>query len=126
MWYARPVPRVQVQRFTTIDEDWIEMTVYRVVEENGERCDCWLPGLEVPDPDGDLDRLGFDSRSDAAAFALGVDWIRAEAGLLPGVTTADIDRERAELDQRHKPVQTLAPEPPAPAPAVEYRRRRMA
>lgn len=30
---------------------------------------------------------------------LGVDWIRAEAGLLPGVSTDDIDVERAELDR---------------------------
>jgi len=73
--------------------------LWRVVEEGTSRpVDCWLPGLENPDPEGDLDRGGFDSKVDAEAFRLGVDWIRAEAGMLPGMTTADIDAERTRLD----------------------------
>ena len=46
-------------------------------------CDCWLPGIENPDPEGPLDRGGFAERPDATAFKLG------------------IDRERAELDCYH-------------------------
>jgi hypothetical protein len=53
--------------------------------------------LENPDPLGALDRGGFDERSDAAAFALGVDRWRAELGLI-GETVAEIDEERAALD----------------------------
>jgi len=71
--------------------------LWRVVEEGTSRpVDCWLPS-EPPDPEGDLDRGGFDSRPDAEAFRLGVDWIRAEAGLIPE-STDDVDHERRKLD----------------------------
>ena len=95
--------------------------VYRLCEPNGTVCDCWLPGLEDPDHEGPLDRNGFDEHSDAQAFKLGVDWIRAEAGLLPGVTVADIDREREALDSR-API-TATPEPVHIPPVIDYRRR---
>jgi hypothetical protein len=47
---------------------------------------------------GQLDKGGFELRSDAEGFKLGVDWIRAAAGLLGELTTDDIDIERSRLD----------------------------
>lgn len=73
--------------------------LWRVVEPNGRPCICWLPGLELADPEGALDRGGFELRNDAQGYALGVNWERAFFGLLDGVTTEDIDQERAELDR---------------------------
>ena len=47
---------------------------------------------------GPLDCGGFDSRTDAMAFKLGIDYERALHGLL-AETVADIDREREALDR---------------------------
>jgi hypothetical protein len=75
-----------------------ESPTYRLCEPDGTVCDNWLPGLEPPDPEGPLDRGGFESRSDADGFRLGIDRERALFGLLPGVTVDDIDAERERLD----------------------------
>jgi hypothetical protein len=48
---------------------------------------------------GALDRGGFELFEDAQSFKLGLDLIRAEAGLLGGLTARDIDRERDALDE---------------------------
>jgi len=83
----------------TVHESWSdEKPTFRLCEQDGTVCDCWLPDIEPPDPEGALDRGGFDQRLDAQAFALGVDYERALFGLLPGVTVADVDAERAQLD----------------------------
>lgn len=75
---------------------------YRLREQDGRLVHSWLPGVEDDDwlP---LDRGGFDDHFDAFSFALGVDLIRSEAGLL-NVSVEQIERER-------------------PEPVVEYRRR---
>ena len=86
--------RVHVER---ILEGGDEAVTYRICEANGKLCDCWLPGVELPDPDGPLDRGGFELESDAKSFALGVDRERAYHGLL-SVTVEAIDRDRAALD----------------------------
>jgi hypothetical protein len=92
--YRRDV-RVAVVK---IHESWSdEKPTYRLCEADGAICDCWLPGLELPEPDP-LDRGGFDQRLDAEAFALGIDYERALFGLLPGVTVEDVDAERHQLD----------------------------
>jgi hypothetical protein len=44
-----------------------------------------------------LDEGGFERYEDARSFALGVDLVRAEAGLLD-LTARDINAERAGLD----------------------------
>jgi hypothetical protein len=69
---------------------------WRVVEADGSLCRCWLPG-EDREPLG-LDKGGFDHEMDAVAFALGVNWERCYRGLLPGLTTEDIDEVRRKLD----------------------------
>jgi len=81
----------------SVHECWSEKPTFRLCEQDGSVCDCWLPGCEPPDPEGPLDRGGFDQRLDAQAFAFGIDYERALFGLI-AETTADIDRERAELD----------------------------
>jgi hypothetical protein len=93
--YGRDV-RIAV---VTIHELWgDEKPTFRLCEESdGSVCDCWLPGLEPPEPEP-LDFGGFEQRLDAQAFALGVDYERALFNLLPGVTVEDVDRERAQLD----------------------------
>ena len=92
--YRRRV-RVAVQ---TVHESWSdEKPTYRLCEADGSVCDCWLPGLEPPEP-APLDFGGFDQRLDAQAFALGIDYERALFGLLPGVTVEDVDAERQRLD----------------------------
>ena len=62
------VGRVQVEKGP--DGSW------RIVEEDGRLCHCWLPDIEDDDwlP---LDRGGFDEKLDARGFALGVDLERA-------------------------------------------------
>jgi hypothetical protein len=83
----------------TVHESWSDTKpAYRLCETDGTVCDCWLPGCEPPDPEGPLDRGGFDQRLDADGFRLGIDRCRAEHGLIPGVTVADVDAERAQLD----------------------------
>ena len=92
--YRRDV-RVAVQ---TVHESWIDTKpTFRLCESDGSVCDCWLPGLEPPEPEP-LDFGGFDQRLDAQAFALGIDYERALFGLLPGVTVEDVDAERHQLD----------------------------
>ena len=111
--------RIQVRRFT---DPWCE-PVYRLCEQDGSIADRWLPD-EDPEPEG-LDAGGFDNRSDADAFRLGVDWIRAEAGLISNVTAGDIDRERDALDgcRVNQVTDRNLNETPEAEPVVEYRRR---
>jgi hypothetical protein len=52
---------------------------WRLTESDGELVCRWLPQEPVV---GSLDRGGFAEYTDACGFALGVDLIRAEAGLL--------------------------------------------
>jgi hypothetical protein len=68
---------------------------WRICEQSGELVDKWLPDEEAGGP---LDRGGFLKLHDAQGFRLGVDWVRAEAGVLGDMNTDDIDRERALLD----------------------------
>jgi len=70
-------------------------TLWRLTESDGELVDRWLPS---EGPEGALDRGGFECRRDALAFKLGIDWIRARAGILGDLSTRDIDRERSALD----------------------------
>jgi hypothetical protein len=73
---------------------------YRLCEPDGSISVNWLPGVELDDPEGPLDRGGYRSICDARAFALGIDRARAGAGLLAGVTVEQIDRERGQLDRK--------------------------
>jgi hypothetical protein len=72
--------------------------LFRVVEDNGELVDCWLPGHEDPVQEGALDAGGFLEWLDALGFSLGVTWERAHRGLLGDLTTVDVDVLRGELD----------------------------
>jgi hypothetical protein len=71
-------------------------TRWRVCELDGSLLRQWLPDEE---PNGCLDRGGFHELADAQGFALGIDWVRAEAGVLGVTTVRDIDLERAALDE---------------------------
>jgi hypothetical protein len=93
--YGRDV-RIAVVKIHELRSD--EKPTYRLCEQDGSVCDCWLPGLEPPDWEGPLDFGGFDSRLDAEGFALGIDYERALFNLLPGVTVEDVDAERHQLD----------------------------
>lgn len=93
-----PVGRVHAVKICEPGFDGWAIETWRLYEGNGTLCVNWLPGLELDDDEGPLDRGGFEGRRDATAFALGIDWIRAEAGQLPGLTTRDIDAERRLLD----------------------------
>jgi hypothetical protein len=99
-WERATVPamRVQVWEGGTKSEPW-----FRILELSGSAVTCWAPGLEHDDPEGALDRGGFDSREDATAFALGVDRWRAEVGLI-AESVEEIDTERRELDQWRAPI----------------------
>jgi len=90
--------RVHVER---VLEGWDEAVSYRICEADRTLCDNWLPHVEPPDPEGQLDRGGFDRALDAESFALGVDRERAYHGLL-SVTVEAIDRERSALDSTKK------------------------
>ncbi len=90
--------RVHLER---ILEGWDDEVTYRICEASGKLCDNRLPGVERSDPEGPLDRGGFDLASDAQSFALGVDRERAYRGLL-SVTVEAIDKERAALDWTKK------------------------
>jgi len=83
--------RVQVVRFEVL----LSEPIFRLCEADGSLCIRWLPD---ENSDGPLDFGGFESRHDAEAFRLGVDLIRAEAGLLTEMA-ADIQRERTMLDR---------------------------
>jgi hypothetical protein len=76
--------------------------IWRLCECDGELLTRWLPSEESV---GALDRGGFDEFKDAKAFALGVDLVRAEAGLLGDLDACAIDKERAKQDgdQRGRP-----------------------
>ena len=89
------VVRVRVEAVREVSE--AESLTYRLVEQDGRLVECWLPGIENLDPEGPLDRGGFDLQSDAVAFALGVDRERALHGLI-AKSVEQIDAERAELD----------------------------
>ncbi len=66
--------RVRVDK---IWEGWDDRTTYRVCEADGTPSVNWLPGFELDDPLGPLDRGGFDRQDDATAFACGVNFERA-------------------------------------------------
>ncbi len=89
--------------------------LWRVLELDGQLVRSWLPDVEADDRSGPLDRGGFERHSDALAFSLGVDHERAFHGHL-GVSTADIEQERAALDRprpKEKPLATLPPTKPS-------------
>ena len=67
---------------------------FRVCEADREPVTRWLPLGPVLSA---LDEGGFENFQDATAFALGVDLVRSEAGVLD-VDARDIHAERAELD----------------------------
>jgi hypothetical protein len=82
----------------TIHESWSDTKpTFRLCEADGTVCVNWLPGLEPNDPEGPLDRGGFESRSDAEGFRLGIDRERSLFGLI-AESVEEIDRERAQLD----------------------------
>jgi hypothetical protein len=60
-------------------------------------CNRWLPSEAAGEP---IDRGGWRpaEAEDARAFGLGVLWVRAAEGFLPGFVTGDIDRARGRLD----------------------------
>jgi hypothetical protein len=66
-----------------------------LTESDGELVTRWLPLEPFV---GSLDRGGFAEYTDAKGFALGVDPIRAEHGLLGELDARDIDRERGSQD----------------------------
>lgn len=70
---------------------------YRLCEQDGRLCHSWLPGIEDDDwlP---LDRGGYDEQHDAFGFALAIDLIRSEAGLID-VSPESIEAERLKLDE---------------------------
>ena len=131
--------RIRVERIEEGDP-WGEIFVtYRLVERDGSVCVCWLPGLE-PDEEP-LDFGGFEQRTDAEAFKLGIDRERALFGLIPE-SVEDIDLERAELDmssninrENRRKTEPMDDEPQldfgavleaVSEPVVEHRRRRPA
>lgn len=91
--------RVHVVYRAEVTPDGCVPPAWRVVEADGSLCVNWLsPDFECDD-DLPLDKGGFDDRKDAELFALGVTWERAFHGLLEGVTTTDIDRQRDRYDR---------------------------
>jgi hypothetical protein len=89
--YLGPKLRVQLRQQQRGSEVW-----WRLTEADGRLVCRWLPWEPMT---GVLDKGGFSDREDAEAFRLGVNWERARAGLLQGVSTLDVDRERHELDR---------------------------
>ena len=69
--------------------------LWRLTDSDGELVSRWLPQEPFM---GALDRGGFAEYTDAVAFALGVDLVRAEAGVLGDLDARAIDNERLELD----------------------------
>ena len=69
---------------------------FRLCETDGRLCHSWLPGIEDDDwlP---IDRGGYDEQHDAFGFALAVDLIRSEAGLID-VAPEVVEAERMSLD----------------------------
>jgi hypothetical protein len=77
------------------DDSWDdEPPIFRLYEDDGTVCVAWLPDEY---PHGPLDGGGFDSRSDAQTFKLGVDYERALHGLI-AESTDDIEAERLALE----------------------------
>jgi hypothetical protein len=70
--------------------------VWRVCEASGQLVDRWLPLEPLI---GALDKSGFGTWSDARSFALGVDAVRAEAGLFDPNVSRSIQVERAAQDE---------------------------
>ena len=65
--------RVHVVYRAEMTASGCEPIAWRVVEADGRLCTNWLsPDYELDDPEGALDRGGFDDRKDAELFALGV------------------------------------------------------
>jgi hypothetical protein len=85
--------------------------LWRLTEQDGEMLRRWLPLEPIVAP---LDRGGYTEFADARAFALGVDLIRAEAGLLGDLDARAVVIERAELDEDRRG-RTPAPLPDLPA-----------
>jgi hypothetical protein len=102
--YSRPM-RVQLRRQRLESGD-----LWRVCEADGLPVSTWLPTEPFM---GALDRGGFGDYQDALAFKFGVDWHRAAAGLLTGLTARDVDRERDVLDEDRRG-RTPAPLPIGP------------
>jgi hypothetical protein len=82
--------------------------LWRLTEQDGELVSRWLPLEPFV---GALDRGGFPTYADARSFALGIDLIRAEQGLLGDLEARAIDIERAALDEDRRG------RSPAPLPA---------
>ena len=83
-------------------EHWIHVQEVagrlRLVESFDDTpCGRWLPSEAAGEP---LDLGGWTKAEagDAKSFALGVLWVRAAEGFLPGFVTDDIDRAREKLD----------------------------
>jgi hypothetical protein len=83
-------------------EHWIHVQEVagrlRLVESFDDTpCGRWLPSEAAGEP---LDLGGWTKAEagDAKSFALGVLWVRAAEGFLPGFVTGDIDRAREKLD----------------------------
>ncbi len=70
--------------------------LWRVCEADGRPVTRWLPWEER---EGALDKGGFSDFEDARGFALAIDLIRAERGLVSGFRATDIEAERATLDR---------------------------
>jgi hypothetical protein len=91
------LPRVALSMRATLRLQRLDSEIrWRICESDGVLLTQWLPWEE---PNGCLDRGGFIKFQDALAFALGIDWVRAEAGVLGDTTVRDIDLERAALDE---------------------------
>jgi hypothetical protein len=87
--------RVQVRRQQLEDGS----VLWRLTESDGELVTRWLPLEPFV---GSLDRGGFTEHGDAVGFALGIDLIRAEAGLLGELDALTVNRERAKQDGDHR------------------------
>ncbi|MBW2190688.1 MAG: hypothetical protein JRG93_14050 [Deltaproteobacteria bacterium] len=68
-----------------------EGPVWRVCEADRQPVSRWLPWEPFI---GALDEGGFDSYGDARKFALGVDRVRAEAGLLEITERTELDADQ--------------------------------
>jgi hypothetical protein len=69
---------------------------YRICESDGELVARWMPGGPLL---GALDKGGFDLYSDALSFKLGIDLVRAEAGMFDPEVSMSIRLERAAQDE---------------------------
>ena len=92
-------------------ELWSEVPsqLWRVVEQTGLPVYQWT-SADIPDGTP-VDGGGFANFFEAYFHKLGIDYIRAEAGDLHGVTAADIDLERLAAEHR----ESRQGSPPSPA-----------